>query len=348
MSVLKGFAISIVVLFVTPVAVESAFRVFDVYRPPDYPPRPPREMFVADSQVGYHLWPSTQTCIRYPPGSHRVQALISNSDGFASSRELGSPDTRPRVLVLGDSFTFGIGVEEGERYTEVVEDLEPSWRVDNMGMTGWGTDLMVRTLETFGPKAQPDVVVLAVYTDDFRRVDKLFAGVGFAYPKYALVNDSLVDVPYPRSWFVRKLHLANLVREVVRKVKGRNHYALNEALVGRFDELTRRLGATPVIIFLPGLGDTEEGQTRRRNLRTWAEQRGIVFGDFTDPLQSVGVEETYLEENWHWNAYGHRIAGEALHALLREVLPPPPPTVTAVETPPWRVPRVRFCKDDGV
>lgn len=33
-----------------------------------------------------------------------------------------------------------------------------------MGMTGWGLDVMVRALDHLGPKADPDVVVLPLYS----------------------------------------------------------------------------------------------------------------------------------------------------------------------------------------
>jgi len=37
--------------------------------------------------------------------------------------------------VLGD------GVAAEHRLTEVIEQLEPGWRVDNLGMSGYGVDL---------------------------------------------------------------------------------------------------------------------------------------------------------------------------------------------------------------
>lgn len=96
----------------------------------------------------------------YPPEAPRTLTIRSNSHGFRQVRELGEEDVPPHVLVTGDSFTFGQGVEESERLTDRVEALHPKLRVDNVGMTGWGPDMMLLALETVVPRTKPDVVVV--------------------------------------------------------------------------------------------------------------------------------------------------------------------------------------------
>jgi hypothetical protein len=306
----------------------------------------PRPAF---ADVGYHVWPSTRTCFRYPRRSHNIYPIVTNSDGFVSSRELGEPDPRPRVMLLGDSFTMGLGMPEGFRFSEVVEEIEPRWRVDNLGMGGWGIDLMVRALETFAAKAQPDAVVLAVYTDDFRRVDPRYAGQGYLLPKFRLRDGALVSEPFPEPSWWQRLRLGEAWRRVTTR-GDRNRYELNEALVNRFDSLTKAHGAKPAILFLPGRGDTEEDRTRRRTLAGWASRLRIPFRDLTDPIHGAGVEQTYIADDFHWNEKGHRIAGEVLHSVLasdvlgeagREI------DVKALPSPPWRN-RADFCHDGAV
>lgn len=354
---MKGLVVVVVTLGIGAGMAEAALRVFDFYRPRDFPPPPVRsDLFVPDSSFGYHLWPESRTCMRYPGNTHRMLGLISNSDGFASSRNLGEPDSRPRVLVIGDSFTMGLGVNEGTRYTEVLEDLEPRWRVDNMGMMGWGLDLMVRSLEALGKKAQPTVVVLSVYTDDLTRVAPRFVGAaGHAYRKFAVVDGKLTDTPPFEMNFRRRLHLSELLRTVEERRGGktaRNHYTLNGALLDRFRELTSELGAIPVVLFFPGREDTAEDKERRGFLRAWTDANSVVYGDFTDVLHGAGVEKTYITNNFHWNEYGHELTARALHELLASrvlkgsvggldidarTLPPPP----------WRNSQASFCSDTG-
>jgi hypothetical protein len=149
--------------------LEGALWATGQYAPPSMDPGT-QDIYEFDPTVGYRLRPLLKTEQRYPADSPEVIPIVANSDGFRGRREFGQADDRFRVLVVGDSFVFGQGVREDDRLTEQMERLEPRWRVDNMGMTGWGPDLMVRAIERYGGKIRPEVVVLAIYTDDFRRL----------------------------------------------------------------------------------------------------------------------------------------------------------------------------------
>lgn len=348
---MKSLLLCVVAIFAALALGEMALRIVDVARPLELPPQPTRpEMFAPDPNVGYHLWPSTRTCMRYPPNSHRMVHVVSNSDGFASSRELGDADPRPRVLVLGDSFVFGTGVNEGSRFTEVVEEIEPRWRVDNLGMPGWGVDLMIRGFDQYGAKARPKVAVLAVYTDDFRRVEPLYAGVGYPFTKFTLEDGKLVDTAFPQRTPWQRLRLAELVRRAVGG-RDRSYFALNEALIDRFQAISRRIGAVPVILFLPAVSDTEVDRERRTRLANWAERRGILFRDLTRPIHDAGVKEAFLSGNWHWSELGHRIAGQELHALLAaSALLGEAPAVDPASrsASPWRASAWQYCHDGSL
>lgn len=310
-------------------AVEVAMRLRDWYPPPPNPisTRQP-SLYRAHDQMGYTLWPGKDTTYRYPPNAPFELRLAANTDGLRDDRELGAPDHRPRVLVLGDSFVFGDGVREEDRLTEVLERIEPGWRVDNAGMTGWGLDLMIRALEHVGPKADPDVVVLAVYTDDFRRLLPYYAGVGFAYPKFALEDGELVTRPFPYPNLAERMRLVQWVYRSHWRAN-RNRYELNAALLDRFLANAETLGFQPVVAYLPGKGDTDEDRERRAFLADWTSRHGVPYVDLHDPINRAGIDETYIADNWHWNAEGHRIAAEELHRTLLNLLSPAPAPAAA-------------------
>jgi hypothetical protein len=257
-------------------------------------------------------------CERYPRNGPNVIPIISNAEGFRSSREYDEPDPRRRILVVGDSFVYGLGVREEERFTEVLEALEPAWRVDNLGMPGWGLDLMIRGLEHVGLKAHPNVVILALYTDDFRRLLPYYSGMGYAYVKFELVDGRLETKPYPRVSGWRRLRIIHALYETYwRPQRTRNRYDLNEALLDRFLELADQHDFEPVVLFLPGTGDTSEDQARRRFLQSWTSARNVRYLDLSVPIHNAGVRQTYISGNWHWNATGHQIAAMALLHFLK-------------------------------
>ncbi|HSG09911.1 MAG TPA: SGNH/GDSL hydrolase family protein [Longimicrobiales bacterium] len=296
--------------------VEVALRLLDKFPPPPAQLESRRpDLYRTDPDVGYKMWPGVDTTYRYPPDAADLIPLKSNSQGFRQPRDFGEADERTRVLLLGDSFVFGEGVRAEVRVGEVLESLEPLWRVDNLGMPGWGLDLMVRALEHYGPVIRPNVVVLCFYTDDFRRLHPYYAGAGFYYSKFELVDGRLQLKPRTAPGFFESTRLwqAWMKRYWASRA---NRYPLNEALLDRFLAQSVELGFAPVTVFLPGRGDNDQDKERRGFLRAWSEENSVPFLDLTEPIHSAGVENAYIQKNWHWNELGHRIAAEQIHALL--------------------------------
>jgi len=296
--------------------LEGALWATGQYAPPSMDPGT-QDIYEFDPHVGYRLRPLLKTEQRYPADSPEVIPIVANSDGFRGRREFGQADDRFRVLVVGDSFVFGQGVREDDRLTEQMERLEPRWRVDNMGMTGWGPDLMVRAIERYGGKIRPEVVVLAIYTDDFRRLVPYYAGVGYRYPKFELAGSELVDVPFPPQTIWDRLRLVQWQRQMTWNDPAvRNRYDLNEALLERYLHDASAMRFAPMVAFFPGTGDNAEDQARRGFLLTWATRRKVPYVDLTETMQGAGIDTVFIPKNWHWNRAGHRLAAEQLVKLV--------------------------------
>jgi hypothetical protein len=74
---------------------------------------------------------------------------------------MGKPRDTRRVLILGDSFVFGVGLDAGERFSDVLGRALPAdVEVINAGVPGWGTDQEMLFYESSLRRLQPDVVVL--------------------------------------------------------------------------------------------------------------------------------------------------------------------------------------------
>lgn len=299
-------------------AAEGTLVLLDLYRLPEYAPTTRRaDLYEAFEPYGYRLHPGLSTTYDYPRENPRTLGIHANSDGFRDVLEVRGADERPRIQILGDSFVFGEGVEAEERFSDVLRRLLPDHRINNLGMTGWGPDLMLRALESVGLEAEPDLVILCIYTDDFRRVRPYFAGVGFKIPRYRLENGDLVTVPYPAPPFWQRLRLFEGFRRL-RWDGSRSMWHLNEAIFDRFVELSKLHEFQLVTVFLPGRRDTPTDQERRGWLADLAEDRGVLLKDLSDAVHSRPRSELFIEGNWHLNASGHALVGEEIHRMLLE------------------------------
>ncbi|MGA9754935.1 MAG: GDSL-type esterase/lipase family protein [Desulfobaccales bacterium] len=96
----------------------------------------------------------------------------NNSLGWRGRREYReAKQTDYRVLVLGDSFTYGIGVNDDQTFAARVEKElrgdQLSVEVMNSGCPGKGTDYELKCFQTVGRKFHPDLTVLGFLGNDF-------------------------------------------------------------------------------------------------------------------------------------------------------------------------------------
>ncbi|MEZ6185180.1 MAG: GDSL-type esterase/lipase family protein [Planctomycetota bacterium] len=112
-------------------------------------------MYVADPDLSYRLLPG-----------HEHGDVAINSHGL---RDPERPQEKPagvkRVLVLGDSFTFGSGpLDPAHGFVRGLEArLGPEVQAINSGVPGWGTVQQAAWLERDGLAWEPDALVVAFF-----------------------------------------------------------------------------------------------------------------------------------------------------------------------------------------
>lgn len=92
----------------------------------------------------------------------------SNSLGFWDKEfDLKKPSDRCRIVFLGDSFAWGFGVREGERFANLVASANPRWESLNFAVPGYGTDQSLLLWQHITRHYRPDLVVLTIYQNDY-------------------------------------------------------------------------------------------------------------------------------------------------------------------------------------
>lgn len=143
--------VTLVVLFV---AAEITLRLF-------YHPEFLGSVIQYDPTLGWSLTPGASLVSVDSQRDFRYRIDV-NSLGFRDREvDVKKPDGVRRVLVLGDSFVFGVGLKNEERFSDMLQRMLPDdVQVINCGVPGWGTDQEMLFYETSLRRLKPDLVLL--------------------------------------------------------------------------------------------------------------------------------------------------------------------------------------------
>ncbi len=248
-----------------------------------------------------------------------------------------------RVLCVGDSNTFGLGVGDTEAYPARIEAAVRaggrSCAVWNAGVVGYATDQERITMEKYAPALDPRVVVLGWLRNDVgkprfrpRVIDGYVARNREAYEKFR--RDVTEHRFYEVSRLVTVLDLALKLHRHRRRIAGRAERAAGErddpaemdrnvALVAEMARITRRRGARFLVLAFDGQAQVRTGtehpvvtefigRMKDEGIETIPVGR-ILHADYAARGERLFVPR----DDIHLNARGHRLVAEAVTALLR-------------------------------
>ncbi len=148
------------------VAVEWGLRLFNPFGVSFFHYLPYHMQGMVDHpELGYKHPDS----VEYLLGPNRIKI---NSRGLRDEEiPLAKPANERRILVLGDSVTFGWGVSQGETFSDRMEPVlrehtGSSWQVINSGVNGYNTAQEASYLRLEGMKYSPDYVLLVYVSND--------------------------------------------------------------------------------------------------------------------------------------------------------------------------------------
>lgn len=85
------------------------------------------------------------------------------------------PGTRPgtrRIVLLGDSVSFGLGIRQDRTFATLLErrirrEAGAAWEIDNLAIFAYHTGNELEALETDGLELRPELVLVQFYMNDF-------------------------------------------------------------------------------------------------------------------------------------------------------------------------------------
>lgn len=269
-------------------------------------------------------------------GDFRVRVRI-NEFGLRNPELPAAADGR--VWFVGDSMTFGWGVEANEIYSSVAGRLAetPTYNVASPGTDVCGYQALVaRMPREVQPKA---VVVGLILENDIHAYDCRKAAAarptadadgGAGFRRFLIKHTAtynFLSVSLKRVAFVREaLTALGLIAEGHAYRRPPAAEEMNDAVQRTAAELANLKAMLPpgtpmAVLIAPGRFEVRDGNAAYRDLRLAAANaiadRGIAVIDPFDDFRRTGFGPTHFAHDGHWSRLGHRVAGDVVAGWLK-------------------------------
>ena len=193
----------------------------------------------------------------------------------------------PNVVLFGDSFAFGEGVNDAETVPAQLERLTPEIRTMNFGFKAYGPHQALAAVEAGLPERElaagaPAAAVYYAAFDLNRAAGRAFWDV--AGPHYEIGSDGepVFRGPFSADRRLRAIGLLNrsyLLREIIRtRLGGEDDVRLYVALIERTAHLFRERHGGPFLAVL------------------WGERRYRSYADAAERLRARGIDVKTIQE----------------------------------------------------
>jgi lysophospholipase L1-like esterase len=325
----------VLVLLVAELALRLFWpQVFTHHAPGMYTPHP---------ELGHVLTPSFEGEIQRSEFRFGFQ---TNEAGMRGPSLRPLTESTVRILCLGDSLGWGMGVEYPQTYPARLESLlhEQYPRLDiqvlNASTPQYGTLEELAYLEWQGEELHPDVVIVHFNTlDDFEQ-NRLPSGSRHEFRDNLLWHresySSTIRPPIWRFiyWLKHHSHLAHLASERAGSIAMRagvltdwerasssyftaEDSLLTEGLLTDLGIVAKRLGASTVLLYTPEkmqvLAGVEETRTDAQVVASAADRSGAAYLDLTHAIVTdPEPSRFFFVEEGHWTAAGHELVASHL------------------------------------
>lgn len=261
--------------------------------------------------------------------------LNSNSLGLRGVQEYKidkNPNTI-RIMVIGDSFTFGEEVSDDETYSYYLEQLLPNTEIMNLGVHGYGHDQMLLSLKELGHQYNPDFVILGFIEPDTKRNMVNFRD--YAKPQFKLRNNKLklTAVPVPTiestlkwDWFrPRIIDVFAIINHQIRVKSGKyetDKTKIATAILSEIVNESLNIGAIPIFVYLPLIEEIPindalvPGEVFLSNF--CANNQSVPYVSARPYLIDKGKDGTVYKEKGHWGPVGNLAIAEAISHFFIE------------------------------
>jgi|GEM_PF-1923326 len=305
-------------------------------------PRPKAETRVTAALSMPAEWRRRNVSVPGASSAYYWQGKLHVHDRYGLRRVTPYPEKREdtfRIMMLGDSFTYGYGVGDEDTYVRILErELSKEYNVEvmNFGFCGANGPQLLRLLRYHTPLRKPDLIVYGIFMNDY---------LPFGHVNYDRRHFNQYDFPLP-DWFKSFMTSSTRVGEFLAKqyddllMRLHLRHDFFSAIMHDFDNYRTRFakelvemnkisienGSGPILAIV--LQNEPAIQGLRHEIDRLTEQLATQAGMTVVPIEKY--EREYAGRNFDVSPW-ERHPNDQAHKLFAELLLPAIKSVPAIK-----------------
>jgi hypothetical protein len=315
--VAKNALLTLLAIILTMGACEAALRIRGPERPLAFHWGTGRvqhssvQAFAMDPQYGFDAVPNVVTRTTSQLNGRPVYDVTYSFDAKGARVTPGASATGKPILVVGDSYNFGEGLNDSETLgAHLQKDSRGTLRAINIARPGYGPHQVLRQLQLGLPAehgaASFDWLLVSMIDDHIERANGSYfwsLGPHFVPDGQGGVRLSGHFGPgaKSRAWVTRLREgsmLFTAIEKMGRRLVGTDEQHFVAILRAMRETAMQRYGARPLILYYSGASFLNEFEGRRELMHRLFEQAGVLYLDINTvlPVRDGGY---YIEGDGH-------------------------------------------------
>ncbi len=275
--------------------------------------------------------------------------IFTNSNGYRDDEwQLNSDEQR--ILIIGDSFSVGYGINKSERYSDVLSSKLSDFKIYNAAVSGYNIEQMKLTAIKLLNVLQPNFIILGLNIDVLNRVvDPYVYFEGFCLKKSKLEYAEVVEnklilyhfsnryIQYIERFLLTNSSLYNFVidrtrilkKNMIDGINGKEDFdqKLLDIIQQQLSELSVYLQENEIkLLVLPVIQHNRESEFESTSLyyyeriKSFCLNNKITFVDVVPQLEFAikNGSDFWINNDPHWNKDAHEITAEVIVETLME------------------------------
>ena len=283
-----------------------------------------------------HILPKDAIITHGMPGSWRFTYSVNEYGYRGEPTAISNTYDKVNIIVLGDSNSFGIGVNDGEEYPSVLAvRLSDRFDVINLAVGGYGLTQQIRRYYEFGKLYNPGIVIIQFSAND--PADNLVNKVTIiedgkfrfqlTYKPTAWLNTMLANsvIQYSQLYsLLRKAYHSLRKRHIIQQV-----YAVSDARRSSdhkrqtfynelLDMFVKDLSRNGVTVLYISANNKLALFPKVKNMVLQLHREGrlqyIEVADWFEGIEDYGSSEGHI-----WGVKGHKIIGKRVAKIILQL-----------------------------